>query len=109
MSLNSSDPEKEIDRWVKSKLDGDWEHKYGISISSTDNPGWVATITSHSFPVMTSLKAIEYKYSGEVIVQPNVIRIFALSLENLLKMISETLSLDCEKNHSSKESKKRRK
>jgi hypothetical protein len=30
--------------WLQSYLaensDGDWEHQYGIEITSTDNPGW---------------------------------------------------------------------
>ena len=27
--------------WVKSQIDGDWEHELGISISMLDNPGWI--------------------------------------------------------------------
>ena len=26
--------------WYLKACDGDWEHQYGISISSLDNPGW---------------------------------------------------------------------
>jgi hypothetical protein len=26
--------------WYASHCDGDWEHSFGISLQSTDNPGW---------------------------------------------------------------------
>ena len=26
--------------WFVEQCDGDWEHKYGVSIQSCDNPGW---------------------------------------------------------------------
>jgi hypothetical protein len=26
--------------WYAAHCDGEWEHRYGISIQSTDNPGW---------------------------------------------------------------------
>jgi hypothetical protein len=26
--------------WYAEQLDGDWEHDYGITITSLDNPGW---------------------------------------------------------------------
>ncbi len=31
---------KDIQTWYKLNCDGDWEHEYGISISTLDNPGW---------------------------------------------------------------------
>jgi len=27
-------------RWFARQCDGDWEHQGGVSIKSTDNPGW---------------------------------------------------------------------
>ncbi len=30
----------ELEAWLRAQCDGDWEHSYGISIESTDNPGW---------------------------------------------------------------------
>jgi hypothetical protein len=33
-----------LQKWYKSQCDGDWEHEYGISIETTDNPGWYITI-----------------------------------------------------------------
>ena len=31
---------KELENWYLSNCDGDWEHQYGITIESLDNPGW---------------------------------------------------------------------
>lgn len=30
--------------WYKINCDGDWEHSYGISINTLDNPGWTVRI-----------------------------------------------------------------
>ena len=27
-------------QWYKAQCDGDWEHSYGVSIGTLDNPGW---------------------------------------------------------------------
>jgi len=29
-----------LEDWYTSNCDGDWEHQYGISIETLDNPGW---------------------------------------------------------------------
>lgn len=34
----------ELENWLKKRCDGDWEHQGGISIESTDNPGWYIQI-----------------------------------------------------------------
>ena len=33
--------------WYQSQCDGEWEHGYGISISTLDNPGWRISIDLH--------------------------------------------------------------
>ena len=33
-----------LQTWFVSQCDGDWEHSYGISISTADNPGWIVDI-----------------------------------------------------------------
>lgn len=30
--------------WFASQCNGDWEHMHGITIETTDNPGWYVTI-----------------------------------------------------------------
>ena len=33
-----------LQEWYQSYCDGDWEHQYGISITTIDNPGWYLEI-----------------------------------------------------------------
>ena len=33
-----------LSQWYARQCDGDWEHSYGISIDTLDNPGWIVTI-----------------------------------------------------------------
>lgn len=33
-----------LEDWYLSMCDGDWEHNYGITIETLDNPGWDLTI-----------------------------------------------------------------
>ncbi|EBA16614.1 hypothetical protein RSK20926_02379 [Roseobacter sp. SK209-2-6] len=30
--------------WYQSNCDGDWEHHFGFSLESLDNPGWAITV-----------------------------------------------------------------
>lgn len=33
-----------LQQWYFEQCDGEWEHEYGITIETVDNPGWVVTI-----------------------------------------------------------------
>jgi hypothetical protein len=33
-----------LTRWYAAQCDGGWEHQYGISIETVDNPGWRLSI-----------------------------------------------------------------
>jgi hypothetical protein len=35
---------EQIQAWYAAQCDGDWEHQYGVSIDTLDNPGWIVTI-----------------------------------------------------------------
>ena len=35
---------KWLENWYSSNCDGDWEHLYGITIRTLDNPGWSVEI-----------------------------------------------------------------
>lgn len=35
---------KWIENWYSEQCDGDWEHEYGINITTLDNPGWSVKI-----------------------------------------------------------------
>ena len=30
----------QLQQWYEAQCNGDWEHQYGISIETLDNPGW---------------------------------------------------------------------
>lgn len=34
----------ELQLWYESQCNEDWEHQYGVSIETLDNPGWTVTI-----------------------------------------------------------------
>jgi hypothetical protein len=33
-----------LEAWYDAQCDGDWEHSYGVTITSLDNPGWKVEI-----------------------------------------------------------------
>jgi len=33
-----------LQKWYQSQCDGDWEHEYGVDISTTDKPGWLIQV-----------------------------------------------------------------
>lgn len=33
-----------LEEWYASHLDGEWEHSFGVEISTLDNPGWSVVI-----------------------------------------------------------------
>lgn len=35
---------EELQTWFQTQCNGEWEHAQGITIRSTDNPGWWVTI-----------------------------------------------------------------
>jgi hypothetical protein len=40
MSNPATDPLKCLQEWYNAHCDGGWEHQYGVSIETLDNPGW---------------------------------------------------------------------
>jgi Immunity protein 53 len=35
---------EELQEWYASQCNDDWEHLYGVSIETVDNPGWKLTV-----------------------------------------------------------------
>ncbi|MEQ1886457.1 MAG: immunity 53 family protein [Bryobacteraceae bacterium] len=33
-----------LQRWYAAQCNGDWEHRYGVTIESLDNPGWMVKV-----------------------------------------------------------------
>lgn len=42
--FNSLDLISRLQQWYARECNGDWEHSYGISIETLDNPGWMLSI-----------------------------------------------------------------
>ena len=50
-----------LQKWYKNQCNGDWEHDFGITIETLDNPGWLLTIDLQ----LTSLQGIEFETEEE--------------------------------------------
>ncbi len=33
-----------LERWYAAQCDGDWEHEFGVHLSTLDNPGWILRV-----------------------------------------------------------------
>ncbi len=42
--LSMTDELIELQAWYHAQCNGDWEHSYGVSIGTLDNPGWSVEI-----------------------------------------------------------------
>jgi len=36
-----------IQSWYVSQCDGNWEHRFGLTVGTLDNPGWMVDIDLH--------------------------------------------------------------
>jgi hypothetical protein len=41
-----------LEKWYQSNCDTNWEHLYGIKISTLDNPGWMVNINLTDTPLI---------------------------------------------------------
>ena len=41
----------ELQTWYRAQCNGDWEHRYGVTIGTLDNPGWSVTIDLADTPL----------------------------------------------------------
>jgi hypothetical protein len=49
---------QKVQEWYRTQCDGDWEHSFGVKISTLDNPGWTLTID------LTDTPLEKKKYAG---------------------------------------------
>lgn len=40
-----------LEAWFSSECNGDWEHTYGITLETVDNPGWMLTVQIRDTPL----------------------------------------------------------
>ena len=45
-----------LQRWYLGRCDGEWEHGYGVSITTLDNPGWSLRIELKDTPLAHRLE-----------------------------------------------------
>jgi len=50
-----------LQAWYHQQCDGDWEHGFGIHITTLDNPGWSVSININE----TELEGLEIEYKLE--------------------------------------------
>jgi hypothetical protein len=43
-AVASGEELSELQDWYAAQCDGDWEHSYGVSVDTLDNPGWSVRI-----------------------------------------------------------------
>ncbi len=51
----------DLQDWYLSKCDGQWEHEYGIELSTLDNPGWTLSIDLRADEKLNSIKKSFYQ------------------------------------------------
>jgi hypothetical protein len=59
--MNMRDDLLWIENWYQAQCDGDWEHEFGITIETVDNPGWYLTINLTN----TNLENVEFEFMKE--------------------------------------------
>lgn len=77
-----------IDNWLKSQSNGDWEHHNGVTIESTDNPGWMMRIDLPSglFKDEQLLRDALLKFASvEWLAKDEIIILYSSSLVSLVQ------------------------
>jgi Immunity protein 53 len=46
-----NEPFEFVQNWYRAQCNGFWEHAYGITIETLDNPGWMVTIDLAETPL----------------------------------------------------------
>jgi hypothetical protein len=81
-----------IDKWYAKRCNGDWENHFGITISTTDNPGWLIAIDQTiSNEQLSSYSASIKKWNAECIFQDEKIKVFAKTLADRLAAAAHIL------------------
>jgi hypothetical protein len=55
-----------LQNWYAAQCDGDWEHQYGLTIETLDNPGWYVAINLAETPLEdTTFQPVDERYRSE--------------------------------------------
>jgi Immunity protein 53 len=80
-----------IDSCFKKMVNGEWEHHHGITIETTDNPGWIFKIDLH--PELTKKSIMMYdllKKSADIegTIKDNCLFLYSNNLSLLVERAS---------------------
>lgn len=91
----------ELEDWFATRCDGDWEHQGGITIQTTDNPGWFVKLEfvdlDHSVSKEIESKSIERSQSDFMTFRysdAEHILTIACGVSNLSEALTVFLDLD---------------
>lgn len=78
---------KVVDNWFKSCCNGLWEHRFGFSLETTDNPGWRASFQLYTTEVEVNSRLADWPHRNdvEVSLQNGHIRIYSESLTKCIE------------------------
>ncbi len=88
---NNLDPFNSIETWYVNRCNGDWEHNNGVTIESTDNPGWLITFTDMRIPsdkLAKVLGSLLESHDAQVTRDESTVRVFSSSLRGCLAAAS---------------------
>jgi Immunity protein 53 len=61
LQASQADPLAALQEWYLSRCDGDWEHSYGITVATLDNPGWSLKVELANTPLA------DVRHAGETV------------------------------------------
>ncbi len=76
-----------LEKWFENHCDGTWEHHYGITIETSDNPGWILTFKELKITkkiLADTIGDLLRDYDAQVGADGTTIRVFAPSLNKVL-------------------------
>lgn len=83
-----------IEKWFARHCDDLWEHSHGMTIETTDNPGWLCTIDIRVTEKMSLDLAmpLSKNWNAEMLADENKIRVYSAKIEQCLCAAAYVLS-----------------
>ncbi len=95
MPLNipeDSTPLRIIDSWFRSRCDDRWEHDHGLTLETTDNPGWLMTIDeSLDIDSISNLSTVVQSFGAELTLESKAVKVWSSSLYSCLQAAAAVL------------------
>lgn len=87
LEVNEATAITDIQDWFADRCDGIWEHRLGISIESTDNPGWLLTFKEMNLSKNVLAEIVGnllLEYDAQVLSDGCSVRVFSTTLKNCI-------------------------